>query len=172
MQKPTFVAIDFETADHGRDSACAVGIVKVRGTRIVHEETRLIRPPRRTFCFSYLHHITWEDVADQPAFRQVWRTLRPLFEDVDFLAAHNASFDRSVLHTCCKTARIRPPELGFHCTMRLSRQILGIRPTSLSHVCMNLGLPLDHHNPLSDARACAKIIIEVMQQGWSPYSGD
>ena len=118
MGKPTFIAIDFETADHGRDSACAVGIVKVRGTRIVHEETRLIRPPRRTFCFSYLHHITWEDVADKPAFRQVWRTLRPLFEDVDFLAAHNAPFDRSVLHKCCETARIRPPHQDFVCTVR------------------------------------------------------
>ena len=172
MGKPTFIAIDFETADYGRDSACAVGIVKVQGTRIIHEESRLIRPPRQTFYFSYLHHITWEDVVDQPAFRQIWRTLRPLFEDVDFLAAHNASFDRSVLHTCCEMARIRPPKLEIHCSMRLSRQILGIRPTSLSHVCMNLGLPLDHHNPLSDARACAKILIEVMQQGWSPYSGD
>jgi len=166
------VALDFETADHGRDSACAVGIVKVQGTRIIHEETRLIRPPRRTFCFAYLHHITWEDVADQPAFRQVWRTLRPLFEDVDFLAAHNAPFDRSVLHTCCETARIRPPHQDFVCTLRLARQIWGIYPTRLPDVCLNLGLPLVHHDPLSDARASAKIIIEAIQQGWSPYSGD
>ena len=172
MQKPTFVAIDFETADHGRDSACAVGIVKVRGTRIIHEETRLIRPPRRTFCFSYLHHITWEHVADQPAFRQVWRTLRPLFEGVDFLAAHNASFDRSVLHTCCEKARIRPPHQDFVCTVRLARRVWGIYPSSLPHVCLYLALPLNHHDPLSDARACAKIVIEAMQQGWSPYRGD
>jgi DNA polymerase-3 subunit epsilon len=172
MKTPTFIAIDFETADHGRDSACAVGIVKVRGARIVHEETRLIRPPRRTFCFSYLHHITWEDVADKPAFRQVWRTLRPLFEDVDFLAAHNAPFDRAVLHTCCETARIRPPHQDFVCTVRLARRVWGIYPTSLPHVCLNLALPLNHHDPLSDARACAKIVIEAMQQGWSPDSGD
>jgi DNA polymerase-3 subunit epsilon len=159
------VAIDFETADYGRDSACAVGIVKVQGTRIVHEETRLIRPPRRTFYFSYLHHITWEHVADQPAFRQVWRSLRPLLEDVDFLAAHNASFDRSVLHTCCETARIRPPHQDFVCTVRLARQVWGIYPTSLPHVCLNLALPLDHHDPLSDARACAKIIIKALEDG-------
>ena len=27
---PTFVAIDFETADYGRDSACALALVRVR----------------------------------------------------------------------------------------------------------------------------------------------
>jgi DNA polymerase III epsilon subunit-like protein len=48
MQTPTFVALDFETADYGRDSACAIGIVKVQGAQIIHEENRLIRPPRQT----------------------------------------------------------------------------------------------------------------------------
>ena len=32
---PCFVAIDFETADHGNDSACALGLVRVVGTEIV-----------------------------------------------------------------------------------------------------------------------------------------
>ena len=27
---PTYVAIDFETADYGRDSACALALVRVR----------------------------------------------------------------------------------------------------------------------------------------------
>lgn len=165
MKTPTFIALDFETADHGRDSACAVGIVKVQGLRIVHKEAVLIRPPRRTFYFSYLHGITWERVADKPAFRQVWRSLRPLFEDVDFIAAHNASFDRSVLHTCCETARIRPPELDFLCTLRLARQVWGIYPTRLPDVCRRLSLSLNHHDPLSDARACAKIVIRALKEG-------
>ena len=171
MKTPIFVALDFETADHGRDSACAVGIVKVRGTRIVHEAAYLIRPPRQTFYFSHLHGITWEHVAKEPCFRSVWLRIRPILSDAEFLVAHNASFDSSVLGVCCEAARIRPPELGFHCTMRLARQTWGIYPTRLPDVCRRLRLPLDHHDPLSDARACAKIIIEAIQQGWSPYSG-
>ena len=172
MKTPTFVALDFETADNGRDSACAVGIVKVRGTRIVHEAAYLIRPPRQTFYFSHLHGITWEHVAKEPCFRSVWLKIRPILSDAEFLVAHNASFDSSVLELCCEAARIRPPELGFHCTMRLARQTWGIYPTRLPDVCRSLNLPLDHHDPLSDARACAKIIIEAIHQGWSPYSGD
>ena len=33
---PTFVAIDFETADYGRDSACALALVRVEASVISH----------------------------------------------------------------------------------------------------------------------------------------
>jgi DNA polymerase III epsilon subunit-like protein len=50
---PTFVAIDFETADYGRDSACAVAVVRVEGLAIVDRAHYYIRPPRSRFVFSY-----------------------------------------------------------------------------------------------------------------------
>ena len=46
--KSPFVAIDFETADYGPDSACAVALVRVEGSRIVRRSYFLIRPPRRS----------------------------------------------------------------------------------------------------------------------------
>jgi DNA polymerase-3 subunit epsilon len=164
----TFVALDFETADYGRESACTVGLVKVRGTRIVQEARCLIRPPRQTFVFSYLHGITWEDVVEEPAFRTIWLKVRPILHDAEFLVAHNASFDQAVLETCCEIARLRPPRLEFYCTMRLARRAWGIYPTRLPDVCYCLGLPLDHHDPLSDARACAHIVIRAIREGWFP----
>ena len=39
----TFAAIDFETADYCRDSACAVGVVRVQGDKIVARHYELIR---------------------------------------------------------------------------------------------------------------------------------
>jgi DNA polymerase III epsilon subunit-like protein len=42
----TFVGLDFETADHGADSACAVGLVRVEDDRIIRREHYLIRPTR------------------------------------------------------------------------------------------------------------------------------
>ena len=36
-----FVAIDFETANYARDSACAVGLVKVVGGEIVDKAVQL-----------------------------------------------------------------------------------------------------------------------------------
>ena len=168
---PTFVALDFETADYPRDSACALGLVRVENHRIVRRAYHLIRPPRRRFSFTYLHGITWEDVAHQPTFAELWPSLTPILQDVDFLAAHNASFDRSVLHQCCKTARMTPPAIPFECTVRLARQTWNIYPTKLNHVCDHLGITLKHHFAASDAEACALIVIAAHQDAAADKPG-
>jgi DNA polymerase III subunit epsilon len=157
--KSPFVAIDFETADYGPDSACALALVRVEGSRIVRRSYFLIRPPRRTFFFSYLHGITWEMVAGEPSFGELWPEMQPLLADVEFLAAHNAPFDRGVLHTCCAAQGIESPRLPFLCTVKLARQTWKLFPTKLPNVCEFLGIPLDHHNAASDAEACARIVI-------------
>ena len=113
----TFAAIDFETADYGRDSACSVAVVRVEGRQIVARECKLIRPPRRTFHFTHIHGISWRQVADQPTFAEIWPLFASLIEGVEFLAAHNASFDRGVLRECCFQAMMAPPEASFKCLL-------------------------------------------------------
>jgi DNA polymerase III subunit epsilon len=73
---PTFTAIDFETANHSPESACAIGLVRVEDGVVVARESRLIRPPSRDFVFSYIHGIAWKDVAHQPVFREAWAGVR------------------------------------------------------------------------------------------------
>ncbi|MBN1129865.1 MAG: 3'-5' exonuclease [Chitinispirillaceae bacterium] len=160
-----FAAIDFETADYGRDSACAVSVVVAEKGTIVARETTLIKPPRRDFVFSYLHGITWNDVAKKPTFGKLWKGLKPLFRGVDFVAAHNASFDRSVLCACCEMEGLKPPDLPFLCTMKLARRQWGVFPTKLSDVCRHFSIPLKHHDAASDAFACAKIVLEAVETG-------
>jgi DNA polymerase III epsilon subunit-like protein len=80
-------------------------------------------------------------------------------------AAHNASFDRGVLHACCGKFGITPPSADFLCTMKLSRRVWGIRPTKLSDVCRHFNIPLQHHDAASDALACAKIVLEASASG-------
>jgi DNA polymerase-3 subunit epsilon len=160
---PTFAAIDFETADYGRDSACAVAVVRVEGLAIVDRAHYYIRPPRRHFVFSSLHGISWSDVADAPTFYQLWPSLESRLAGVEFLAAHNASFDRSVLHTCCAQAHLSAPSHSFQCTVRLARMVWNIYPTKLPDVCRYLRIPLHHHDAASDAEACARIVIAAMQ---------
>jgi DNA polymerase-3 subunit epsilon len=159
-QSGAFAAIDFETADYGRDSACAVGIVRVENDRIVERAYRLVRPPRQEFVFTYLHGITWEMVRSEPAFGQLWPELKRLLRDLDFLAAHNASFDRGVLEACCRQAGLPVPRLPFQCTVRLAREVFGVYPTKLPDVCRALRLKLDqHHHAQADAEACARIVL-------------
>jgi DNA polymerase III subunit epsilon len=155
----SFVSLDFETADYGRDSACAIGLVRVENNQIVRSVHALIRPPRRLFRFTDIHGITWEDVAQEPTFGDVWRTVQPLLKDVEFIAAHNASFDQGVLYACCDAHGVARPSQSFVCTVQLARKTWKIHPTKLPNVCHYLGIDLIHHHALSDAEACARIVI-------------
>lgn len=161
-----FAAIDFETANQSRESACAVGIVVVSGRRIVAREQFLIRPPDSYFCFTGIHGLTWSDVRSAPDFGELWPRLLRHLRDVDFLAAHNAPFDRGVLNACCALAGIDPLAPPFVCTVRLARACWSIYPTNLPSVCGRLGIPLRHHEALSDAEACARIVMQAQRDGW------
>jgi DNA polymerase III subunit epsilon len=154
-----FVAIDFETADNGRDSACAVALVRVEGGQIVERASTLIRPPRQNMLFTWVHGLTWKDVAEAPSFGEVWPTLTPLLEGAAFLAAHNAGFDRGVLKACCERAELDFPATPFLDTVRLARHAWQLPRNNLPTVAAHLGLRLNHHDALSDAEACAGIVM-------------
>lgn len=155
----TFVAIDFETADHGADSACSVGLVRVEDRQIVARETVLIRPPRSRVMFTHVHGITWPMVKDAPVFKDVWLKALPLLEGAQYLAAHNAGFDRGVLNACCLAHGLPAPPLPFVCTVQIARRVWQMKPANLPAVCRRLGIGLIHHDAGSDAEACARIII-------------
>ena len=166
-----FLAIDFETANNAADSACAVGLVRVERGTIVQEESFLIRPPSPEFYFTHIHGLTWEHVMDAPDFGLLWPDIEPLFDGVDFLAAHNAGFDSRVLRSCAARYELEMPEKDFTCTVQLARRMWEVRPTKLPNVAHYLGLDLNHHDALSDSRACANIVIAAERDGWSFENG-
>lgn len=166
VQTPlTFVGLDFETADHGIDSACAVGLVRVEGDRIINRESYLIRPTRNSFFFTPIHGITWEHVREKPTFEELWPRIHSLLLGAEFIASHNAGFDRRVLESCCQAAKVSRPNIRFVCTMKLAKRLWNIRPTSLSNVCRYLGFQLNPHEALSDAEACVGIILAARREG-------
>jgi DNA polymerase-3 subunit epsilon len=154
-----FVAIDFETADYGADSACAVAMVRVEAGCIVRREFALIRPPRRYFRFTHIHGIAWNDVAGAPSFAECWPALCGMLDGAHFLAAHNSAFDCAVLRACCQQASLEPPALPFLCTVKVARHAWKLRPANLPAVCAHLQIPLKHHDASSDAEACARIVL-------------
>lgn len=159
-----FVALDFETADQGPDSACALALIKVRNNAVIEEKCFLIRPPRSRFLFTHIHRITWEDVRDHPDFAGWWPEITQFLQDADFLVAHNASFDRRVLNACCQMIGHPPLNLPFYCTVQLSRKIWTLASNALPMVCRHLGLSLNHHEARSDALACANIVLSARRQ--------
>ena len=162
------VAIDFETANYDRDSACAVGLSVIEQGRISDSVSFLIRPPSSWFAFTHIHGLTWDDVKDKPSFEELWPTLEDYLASADYLAAHNAAFDRSVLRACCESNGLTVPRQPFIYTVDLARSKWGIYPTKLPHVCAKLGIRLRHHDAASDASACAKIVLTAQREGWQP----
>jgi DNA polymerase III subunit epsilon len=156
-----FAAIDFETANYQRDSACSLAIIRVENDALVKRSYFLIRPPRREFVFTYIHGIEWKDVQDQPCFAELWPQLEECLRGLDFIVAHNAPFDKGVLAACCRNAQLPAPKYPFHCTVKLARQTWGLTRANLPTVCQHLGIPLNHHNALSDAEACARIALAI-----------
>ena len=162
----SFIAIDFETANHRRNSACAVGFAKGSNGRIELVRSFLIQPPAPRFVFTAVHGLRWEDVRDAPTFGELWPALLASIDHAEFIAAHNASFDRNVLQACCAMYGIRTPRTPFTCTVQLARAQWGIHPTRLPDVCRRLRIPLRHHDAGSDAEACARIVLAAEREGW------
>lgn len=159
-----FTAIDFETANSSRSSACAVGLTRVANGDIVGEDYFLVRPVPCHFepINVSIHGITEADVADAPTFRELWPRI---LDSIDGpLVAHNAAFDMSVLRYALDESGIDYPSLHYFCTLVISRLAWRDQDRyTLSHLSELLGIQLRHHNAAADAYACAKIALSACQ---------
>jgi len=154
------VAVDFETASNKRSSACAVGLAFVCDGKVAELKRYYIRPPSRRFENSWIHGLTWDDVRNAPDFEEVWHHLRRELKS-EILVAHNAAFDKGVLSECLRHYDIRYKMNPFLCSRRLSKEAFDFNRWSLSYICKRLNIPLKHHEPESDANACARIVIKA-----------
>ena len=160
-----FTAIDFETANSARTSACSVGLAIVEDGQIVRQHHRLIRPTPFQFAPYNVrkHGITAADVEDAPAFAEVWEAIRPKIEGP--LVAHNAAFDMSVLRSSLDLLGQNCPEMDYFCTLVIARHAWPEYPTySLSYIAATLGIEFKHHEAEEDAIACARIALAACQK--------
>ena len=68
------VAIDFETANEQRNSACALGVAVIVNGRISDSRLWMIRPPELRFnpINVRIHGIMEKDVDGEPSFDVLW----------------------------------------------------------------------------------------------------
>lgn len=161
-----FVAIDFETANNSLNSACALGIAAVKNLEIAESKYFLICPPTEKFdkrCIA-VHGITYEDVKSSPKFPEIWAEINKYFEG-NYIIAHNARFDMSVLKNCLYEYQLEIPDFKYFCSISLSAKVCKNVGGSLAERARCLGVELiNHHNALEDAKACARIVIETVKR--------
>ncbi|GHU92874.1 hypothetical protein FACS189479_03000 [Spirochaetia bacterium] len=155
-----FVAIDFETANYSRESACSVGLVKFENGRPVDTWYSLIRPPVLYIRpdFTEIHGLTVADVKDAPAFADLWDpSIRPFINGFP-LGAHNAPFDMGVLRAALEWYELPVPPLKYFCTLSLARRTWPeLESHALTRLGETFGITYDAHNALDDARTCGII---------------
>ena len=166
MYTSKIVAIDFETANSSPVSAISLGIVVYEDGEITNEEVIYFCPPLeyQNVIFTHIHHMTFEDVADEPPFDYYYSKLIEYFRDA-VLVAHNTRFDIGVLNACCDyfgLARLTNPYID---TVKIARRVYPQLPNHrLNTVSKHLGISLNHHEALSDAYACMMILLNAMEE--------
>ena len=160
------IAIDFETANEERGSACSVGLAWIEEGRVVRVEERLIRPKSMRFSgFNIaIHGIRPEHVADAPEFPEVMDEFADDFDGATMIA-HNAAFDFSVWRSALDQYRQRYPVLSYLCSVKLAqRHWPHLTSHKLNVVASHLGLRFVHHNAAEDAAMCAQAAIAIARE--------
>ena len=159
-----FAAIDFETANGRRSSVCSVGIVIVRGGRIVDRFYSRIQPSPNYYnrWTTEVHGLTRADTDGQPTFPEVWAQVADRLRGLP-LVAHNKPFDESCLKAVFEEYGMEYPGYEFHCTLAASRRRLKLPSHQLHVSAATCGYTLEnHHNALADAEACAAIALKIL----------
>jgi DNA polymerase-3 subunit epsilon len=163
-----FTAIDFETANSSNASACAVGMVRVRGGEVVATTGWLIRPPAGHDAFfdlnTRIHGIRAEDVVDAKSWTDQLNDLAA-FAGADVLVAHNAGFDMAVLKRACEATGDDCPPYRYACTLQVARSVYQLPSYRLPFVAAEAGFAeFAHHNATADALACAHVMIDAARR--------
>ncbi len=161
-----FVAIDFETANERRCSPCALGVAVVQNGEITKKKSWLIRPKELYFNpFNVqIHGITQQDVKNEPELPDLWREIAPYLEG-QFILAHNASFDMSVLRHTLAAYHLPFPGLSYCCTCMIAKSAWPELPSfRLDVVSRRLDIQFAHHDALEDAVACAKVALHAAEK--------
>jgi len=154
---PNFTAIDFETAQPKRWSICQVGLVRVEAGVVTKELSLLVRPPKDEYSHynTAVHGLTYRDTLTAPGFDAVWPEISDFIVG-QTVVAHNMGFDASCLKQALDFYGLAQPEFEKQCTYKLLKKRLNV-------LCEEFDIPLDHHDALSDARACAELYLRALR---------
>jgi DNA polymerase III subunit epsilon len=154
-----YIALDIETAIGKRWSICQIGLVVVRNSMIVDEISYLVQPPNNEYSIynTRVHGITKIDTLNSPRFNVIWDKIKNLLIN-ELIVCHNTDFDINCLNQTLEYYNLEKQDFNYKCTYKMSGK-------SLSFLCNHFDIELlNHHDALSDARACALIYQKLISR--------
>lgn len=155
----TFTAIDFETATGYRNSICQIGLVRIENGIPSKEINLLVQPPGNFYWsqFSDIHGISSTKTINAPNFNQIWPIIQPFIENQNVVAHNGFGFDFPVLEKTLYHFNLPIPHFNKICTYKIYR-------SNLANLCKEYEIVLNHHDALSDAKACAKLYLKSLKK--------
>ena len=157
-----FIAIDFETGNPKRVSACALGYAKVANGKIIESNAYLIKPVGGHAAFqSKIHGIKDEHTNDKPEFGDLFPEIKDLFSYP--LVAHSL-FDKQVLNALSDHFSLGL-SFDYTDTSRIAKENLpSLKNHKLKTLVKYFNLPkFKHHDAAEDALACANIFLKLQE---------
>lgn len=166
-----FVVIDVETACSRVSSICQIGIVGFRGGAVAFEYETLLDPRDHFSSFNTrIHGIAAGHVAGKPCFADVYDVVHGHLAGRTTVA--HSYFDKGALAAACRVHDRRMVETTWLDSVRVAKRAW---PELTSHklnvVSGHLGIPLRHHDALSDARAAGMIVVKAIESTGIPLAG-
>lgn len=160
---PDFVVIDVETACSRVSSICQIGIVGFRDGRIQFEYETLIDPRDRFSSFNTrIHGIAAAHVVGRPCFAEVHEAVCGHLAGRVTVA--HSSFDKGAVAAACRVHDRAMVDTVWLDSVRVARRAWPELPNhKLNVVSRHLGIPLRHHDALSDARAAGMIVVRAIE---------
>jgi DNA polymerase-3 subunit epsilon len=159
------IAIDFETANQNRISACALGLVFIKNDRVAYQTSFYIKPPKsEKFSNRHIgiHGITPEDVDYAMTFDELWESELSKYFNQNLIIFHNASMDLSVLKNLFQHYSISDYKIEYLDTMQLAEK--SGNPKKIAELAEKFDVEyIDKHNPEIDAKVCAYVFGELAE---------
>lgn len=167
LDEAEFSVLDVETTGLTAryNGIIEIGIVKVKGLKIIDKYATLINPGRQIpFYITQFTGITDNDTFNAPFFEDVAEEIEEFISGT-VITAHNLSFDRSFLNKEFLMIGKEKPTNPQLCTLRLSKRLYPeLRSKSLNSLSHFLKVKLiNAHRALPDAEATAQILIRMLK---------
>ncbi|GAB3720234.1 3'-5' exonuclease [Nocardiopsis oceani] len=150
-----------------------IAVVRVRGDGKVVAEFSTLVDPRAPISGQEFHGISEGDVIGAPRVAQVVPAVARLISGA-VVVGHNLDFEERFLASELVAAGLPKGQSGL-CTLRALRSQLDLHRYSLPRASHLLSgeWPTGQHTALGDARACAKLLVEMIANapGELRYSG-
>jgi len=155
-----FVAIDFETANPKRVSACALGFSIVKDGAIVESNGLLMKPVGGHAPFqTKIHGICDADTADKPEFPEIYDSVSHLF---DLPVVGHSMFDKQVLNALSNHFDLGICFAYTDSASVAKEKLPNLKNHKLKTVAKHFDLPaFKHHDAAADAKACAEIFVRL-----------